>query len=76
MTKVYLEWLDAYSADPWQSFDNAKKSCEELCVCYTIGWLLEETEEHITICHTRNDEQVTGCLHIPKRGIVKRVNYD
>jgi len=72
MKRVYIEWIDSYSVDPWQTLNQAKFATHDLCICKTIGWLVDKTKDLVVICHTYNsDSHVTGCLHIPRRCIIK-----
>ena len=75
MKKIYIEWYDAYTRDGWESAEDAIKNCKSLMPCKTIGWLLNEDEKQITVCHTFNPSLVMGILHIPKCSIVKMKRY-
>jgi hypothetical protein len=72
MKKVYIEWNDAWSYDPWTSNKDAVEICSKMMLCKTIGWVLDQTADFIIICHSYNDElQVTGCLNIPMSCVKK-----
>ena len=76
MTRVYIEWHDAFSFDPWADEETATAYCNEPMLVQSTGWLLDETDKHITICHSHNkDSQVTGCIHIPIGCITKMKKY-
>lgn len=64
--KIYVEWYDAYTRDSWQDEEGLKADCEPMMLCKTIGWLVDEDNAHITICHTYNPFMIMGSLHIPK----------
>ncbi len=70
MQKVYIEWYDAYTRDSWESKESVKEICSPMMKCKTIGFLLDESKEHVTICHTINPAMVMGLLHI----LVKCIN--
>jgi hypothetical protein len=72
MKKIYIEWYDAYTKDGWERTDEAKEICEPLMLCKSIGFLLNEDKDQITICHTYNPQMTMGMLHIPK-GTIKRI---
>jgi len=75
MRKIYIEWYDAYSRDAWESAESIQKSCEPLMLCKTVGFLLNEDNNHLTICHTYNPFLVMGSLHIPKCSIKRLKRY-
>jgi hypothetical protein len=76
MLKVTVLWVDAYTVDEWMSYEFAIRSCSDNWVVETTGYLLDETDEHITICHTYSPEQVCGLMHIPKGAIEKIIRHD
>jgi hypothetical protein len=66
---VYILWLDAHSQDEWtDNLDSAAVKCE------TIGIIAKETDEVISITHTRQLLHDTYCctIHIPKCCIIER----
>lgn len=74
MKRVEILWHDAYTRDSWEPVDEAVNVCKPLMLCKTIGWLLDEDDKHIAICHTFNASMVMGSLHIPK-GMIKKIRY-
>jgi hypothetical protein len=72
MKRVYIEWYDSYTWDGWDKPEEAIKLCTPLMLCKTVGYILNEDKDHITICHTYNPSMVMGSLHIPK-GCIKRL---
>jgi len=76
---VYIEWADAVSApDKWMYEDNMDNWIKTSgFVVHHVGWLIEETKEHIVISAMRVDETewnqgVYGHVHkIPKKWIGK-----
>jgi hypothetical protein len=69
--RIEVFWNDAYTYDPWEEKDSAIETCKPMMPCRTIGWLIDESKDHITICHTYNPKSVMGTLHIPKGCITK-----
>jgi hypothetical protein len=76
MIKVYIEWNDAYTRDDWETLEDAIKLCKPMMLCKTIGWIINEDNNQITICHTYNPHMVMGNLHIPKGTIKKIKRYE
>lgn len=73
--KIYIEWYDAYSRDSWESEESIRESCGPMMLCKTMGWLIDEDEKHIVVCHTHNPYMVMGSLHIPKCTIKRLKRY-
>ena len=67
----FVEWMDARGTSPdWRTIDEAKN--DGTCICHTIGWVIEETDEFIQIApHFSDDEEVSGDMTIPKSAIIK-----
>ena len=74
MKKAEITWYDAYTLDAWQPINEAKEMMANKYTVTTIGWVMEENEKYISICHSYTSVQVMGCLHIPKECIIN-VNY-
>lgn len=70
---LYIEWHDAYTYDSWDTEEGAIDMCKNMLPCHSVGWLLKETKDQITICHTFNPAMVMGSLHIPKGMIVRKM---
>ena len=74
---VMVEWVDSFSVDPWQSRDNALENVKTPLICRSVGILLEDGVEYLTLCHTLNDDdQVCGVLHIPKKCIIAQTKLN
>ena len=66
MKIVLVNWLDSNSNSAWHNITEAKHLRPSPCV--TIGYVLEDTEEYITIASsfaTENDS-VSDVICIPK----------
>lgn len=56
---VMVQWVDAISDDRWADFHDALR--EELAPCVTVGFLIHQTDTHITIAaSTHSDLQRVG----------------
>lgn len=75
MKTVYLEWVDSCSltGNLWKSKDILLEA-SEIDRCKTIGFVLKEDSESITIVNSFNSdfELVSGDVTIPKCAIRKR----
>lgn len=66
--KVYVEWFDAFSDMGWKS----PSEIDSHLVCITIGFLVKEDKDGITIsCTINNNGEFTDPLTIP-RGMIRR----
>jgi len=74
---VMVEWVDSFSVDPWQTSNDAIENSKKPLICRSVGVLLDDKGEYVTLCHTLNDEgMVCGVLHIPKRCIVTQTKLN
>ena len=71
MTKVYIEWTDAYTRDGWDSSERVVEGCDSLMLCKSIGWLVSKNKKRVIISHTFNTDSLMGCLHIPMACVKK-----
>jgi hypothetical protein len=65
----YILWLDAHSQDEWTHDLDCKP-----VMCATVGILIKETDDCVSITHTKQVETDGVCctIHIPKVCIVDR----
>ena len=64
---VYVHWVDACSEDAWVNVNNVKPY---VLNTYTIGYLVAENQEAMSIASTINDANDVCCIiHIPKKWI-------
>ena len=76
---VLIDWIDSKGiTDKWEHLDGLKPmTC---CICRTIGFVLDETDDYVTIAQSitliENEEesQVLGRMSIPKVSIKDRKN--
>ena len=70
---VYIEWIDAIGDEGnWITWSQLQ-SMKELLVT-SIGWIVEETDTHITLAGSVSCQCLMMRLTIPKISIVKRLN--
>jgi hypothetical protein len=77
MQLVYLEWHDATCSDSWEEADDAMPEADDM-LCRSIGWLVDEADGFITVCHTHDaaEHHVRGAITIPANCIVQRINFE
>lgn len=70
---IYVEWVDSSHSSGWVAAEDAIKLAGDF-KCRTVGFLLVETDEHLTVVqtHTEDVKQVDGVMTIPKVAITKR----
>ena len=71
--KIYVEWIDAYTTDGWNSVGEAMKESTN-AFCRTNALYIGESKNFINISHTQGqsaDNSVMGILSIPKKWIRK-----
>lgn len=68
---IAVTWKDACSHDPWTHVDEISS---ELSIIFTVGMLVKETDETITIAlnHDVSSDSFSCFIHIPQAWIVKR----
>jgi len=67
---IYIEWKDATTKSGWHQNGDCG-----LIEVVTLGWLMWEDEEQITVCcsrETTNDDGMISSNTIPKAWIQKR----
>jgi hypothetical protein len=76
---VYVEWLDSHSfgSGTWARVNTLKKMCKP-DPCYSVGWLLEDKEDHIMLSSHLGSHNPGGTIDsgagdmcIPKKAISK-----
>lgn len=64
---TYLHWTDAVAGIGWES--DAKVEIHD---CYTVGFIINETEEAVCIASTVSETDSNARMHIPKAWIKER----
>lgn len=75
MKKVFVEWWDALSETD-NGWTPVKEHKGELALCYSLGFLVKETNDMITVAgHTDEKyEDFSGEVNIPK-SCIKKIKY-
>jgi hypothetical protein len=70
---VIINWLDSKGiTNQWEYIEDIEPL--KPCICESIGFLIEETEEYKTIAQSINESQILGRTTIPCCSI-KNVEY-
>ena len=70
---VYLEWVDATGEGGWVSPEDQATRLWDPALVESIGIIVKEKEDSITICHSRSyGGHINGYITIPKGWIRKR----
>ena len=71
MNMVLVEWDDAYSSGGWHV---ARSGVDRVSVCTTVGLLIEETNQRLTIAQnfSSTSGNIADTINIPK-GCIKRI---
>ena len=73
MQIIYLEWVDAMSRDAWLDIEEVEKWADEKAVSIkTIGFLLKENKDFITVIQNYNIDSCSMVMKIPKAWILKK----
>ena len=72
MKLAYVEWVDAVSIGTggWVKLRDVEKLTPDLV--RSVGWVVEETQEYLTMISHNGDNEVAGEFCIPKTCIRKR----
>jgi hypothetical protein len=70
---IYLEWVDSCgnASRVWHNRDEAVE-CITPLVCRSVGFVVEETRDYLTIAAHAGGDEVSGVMSIPKCAIKKR----
>lgn len=73
MRKVFVRWLDACSEtdNEWTPIENFKG---RTVICESLGFLISETKDSVTIAGHLADEDFCGEITIPKGCILSIVD--
>ena len=67
---IFLEWLDSKGiTNQWEYFDEIESMKPSRC--FSVGFLIEETDQYKTIAQSLNASQVIGRMTIPRCAIQK-----
>jgi len=60
---VLIEWVDSKGMNRWEYLDEIEPMPP--CVCYTVGFIIENNKDYKTIALGLSDTQVLGRTTIP-----------
>jgi len=60
---VLIEWVDSKGMNRWEYLDEIEPMPP--CICYTVGFIIEDTKDYKTIALGLSDTQVLGRTTIP-----------
>ena len=60
---VLIEWLDSKGMERWEYLDEIEPMPP--CVCYAVGFIIEDTPDYKTLALGLSDAQVLGRTTIP-----------
>lgn len=66
---VKVEWLDSRQLSGW--IHNDAEAGEGICQCQSVGYLIEDTDEYITLTLGISEGQHLHEVCIPKASVVK-----
>jgi hypothetical protein len=67
---VLIEWVDSKGMGTWELLEDIKSMPP--CVCYSVGFIIEDTKEYKTIALGLSETQVLYRTTIPQ-GCIKNV---
>ena len=65
----YVQWADATAVGSWVSEDDETVTVD---ICETIGYLVKETNDFISIAATRSEDKFNAIMNIPKPWIIRK----
>lgn len=66
--KVLIKWVDSKGvSNCWELLDELEPM--QPCLCLSIGFIIEDTKEYVTIAQSMEESQVCGRMTIPKCAI-------
>ncbi len=79
---VMVKWHDAYTHcdKPWHSIEEIEQESEGHAVVHTVGWLLREDDDYLTVTLSVSDlgsddvDEVGPAITIPRGMIVETHN--
>jgi len=61
---AFVTWEDAYSHDDWVPIADARSHTP--CIVQSVGWLVDESDRHITIIQSITSDEAGSRITIPK----------
>ena len=60
---VLIEWVDSKGMERWEYLDEIEPMPP--CICYSVGFIIEDSKDYKTIALGLSDTQVLGRTTIP-----------
>jgi len=60
---VLIEWVDSKGLERWEYLDEIEPIPP--CICYSVGFLIEDNKDYLTIALGLSETQVLGRTTIP-----------
>lgn len=71
---VRVIWLDATEhPSGWYSYEEAKE--EKPAICQSIGWIVEMTDEFITLAADKGSHEECGRMITLPLGMIEEIEY-
>jgi len=72
---LLVKWFDTYSNDRWRDINEAKEWGSERLIIHSVGWLIDESKDHILLAGGIQDDEDMAHLfiHIPKANIIHKI---
>ena len=67
---VLIEWVDSKGITNWEDLEGLEPMPP--CICYSVGFLMDDHEDYKTIVLTTSESQILGRLTIPS-GCIRSV---
>lgn len=66
---LWVEWVDAVSCAGWTDIEDYQG--RNLDLCESVGFLVHEDEQSLTLAAARSAEQVNATIAIPKACVLR-----
>jgi len=60
---ILIEWVDSKGMERWEYLDEIETMPP--CICYSVGFIIENTPDYKTIALGLSDTQVLGRMTVP-----------
>jgi len=67
-----VEWVDSSSDDGWEDKHKVEEEFEESLTCYSVGFLVYESDDRIVLLSHDGSKQWSTRITIPKVCVVNR----
>ena len=71
---VVVEWEDAWADASWHDVLEGHEDAQKPVIAYSVGWVVQETEEAIVLSSAVVADGLGGLMRIPA-GMVRTVRY-